>query len=130
MLSSFLTYDPNKPKQQQQTQKPLVGQEDDLLGLSPEKTPAPASAIQTSPEKDANVLRCLRCSGTVEGPMHSTCKCKQPQLEKKADAASSVLGGLGSAWNTARRASVSMTAAWGVNSSSGGQKNGDNKKEG
>jgi hypothetical protein len=25
-----------------------------------------------------NILRCLRCDGTVEGPKYSTCKCKIP----------------------------------------------------
>jgi len=125
MLTSFLTYDPNKLTNAKLT-TPLVGQ-DELLDLSPERTDASASAsnptLGTSPERDGNVLRCLKCNGTVEGPMHSTCKCKQPQLEKKDPVSSSMLGGLGLGsawnWNSARRASVNMTASLGLKGSDG-----------
>lgn len=32
----------------------------------------------SSSAERSNVLRCLRCDGTVEGPKYSTCKCKIP----------------------------------------------------
>ena len=108
LASKIMSYDPNKAGGSAGAGKgggdPLVdgegGSEEgdgSLLRLSDSEVPPPAPAAASigqfyaSPvdydDHDANndsakaiKVHCLRCGGTVEGPKHSTCTCKQPMI--------------------------------------------------
>ncbi len=103
ILHSLLTYEPSKGVNKPMLTSPLVGAEDEVQATREVTPPGAATGNNLSGKSTefsstdvnanslnspSNVLRCFRCNGTLEGPKHSTCRCKEPQLEKETGFAS------------------------------------------
>ena len=84
VVSSTVVPSPDYEDSGQSLPNEVMSAEKELIGSHTHMEPTPMTCsidnVESSASERAFVPTCYRCGGTVEGPFHSTCKCKIPAM--------------------------------------------------